>query len=146
MEIISLLVYKLLLVIMIVIIISKLYVYIHIYIYIYIYTVVSAHRWKRNPRPLPQRFSKLVSLIEFSQYCIFLNWRSGALVRGLRSRWLLVSVPLGCFASKGYWLFVCLKAIRIGYWPVARFLQAIGYWLLVSVPLGYFYWLFVSKG
>ena len=38
------------------------------------------HRWNRNPRPQPQKYSNLVSLIECSQYCICLNWLSGALV------------------------------------------------------------------
>ena len=37
-------------------------------------------RWKRNPRPQPQKFSKLVFLIELSKSCLFLNWLSGALV------------------------------------------------------------------
>ena len=38
------------------------------------------HRWNRNPRPQPQTFSKLVFIMEFTQYYICLNWLSGALV------------------------------------------------------------------
>ena len=41
---------------------------------------LECHRRNRNPRPKPQKFSKLVFLIEFSWSCIFLNWLSGALV------------------------------------------------------------------
>ena len=36
------------------------------------------HRWKRNPRPQPQKFSKLVFLIQFSYYYNFLNGVGGS--------------------------------------------------------------------
>ena len=38
------------------------------------------HRWNRNPRPQPQKFNKLVFLIQFSWSYISLNWLSVALV------------------------------------------------------------------
>ena len=38
------------------------------------------HRWNRNPRPQPQKFSKLTFLTYFRYPCMFLNWSSGALV------------------------------------------------------------------
>ena len=77
------------------------YVYVYVYIYIYIYIYIAhppptallrperscptlspaiLHRRIRNPRPQPQKFSKLAFLIQFSQYCICPNWLSGALV------------------------------------------------------------------
>ena len=71
--------------------------YIYIYIYVRFQTAVrraaatrmtkhathnptsdSSHRWNRNPRPQPQKFSKLVFLIWCCSYCICLNWLSGA--------------------------------------------------------------------
>ena len=39
-----------------------------------------SHRWNRNPRPQPHKFSKLVFLIKFSESYICLNWLSGVLV------------------------------------------------------------------
>ena len=36
--------------------------------------------WNRNPRPQPQKSSKLVFLIAFSQYYVYIDWLSGALV------------------------------------------------------------------
>ena len=41
---------------------------------------VRAHRWNTNPRPQPETFGKLVSLMQFSQSYIFLNWLSGFLL------------------------------------------------------------------
>ena len=38
------------------------------------------HRWNRNPRPQPEKLSKLVFLVTIGEYCICLNWLSGALV------------------------------------------------------------------
>ena len=60
-------------------------VYIHIYIYIYILAreqnkQASLTDGIGTPDPKPQKFSKLVFIIEFSQSRIFLNWWSGALV------------------------------------------------------------------
>ena len=40
--------------------------------------VPSSRRWNRNPRPQPQKFSKLVFLIEVSEQYSCLNWLSGA--------------------------------------------------------------------
>ena len=40
------------------------------------------HRWNGNPRPQPEKFRELMSLISFSESYIFLNWLSGALVGG----------------------------------------------------------------
>ena len=41
---------------------------------------VLIHRWNRNPRPKPQKFSKQMYLIELSRSWFYLNWSSGALV------------------------------------------------------------------
>ena len=43
-------------------------------------SILQDHRWNRNPRPQPNKFSKLVLLTYFSQSYTFLNWLSGALV------------------------------------------------------------------
>ena len=39
-----------------------------------------SHRWNRNPRPQPKKFSKPASLITNSWYYMSLNWLSGVLL------------------------------------------------------------------
>ena len=51
-----------------------------VYISFHVSSFKQVHRWNRNPRHQPEKFSKLVFLMYLSQSCIFLNWLSGALV------------------------------------------------------------------